>query len=58
MNVLKELLHSVYKLDSYPVFMQDRKRKTFLFGFLLVLLYFMITVFVPLMKYPDRKSVV
>ena len=52
MNVLKELLHSVYKLDSYPVFMQDRKRKTFLFGFLLVLLYFMITVFVPLMKYP------
>ena len=52
MNVLKELLHSVYKLDSYPVFMQDRKRKTFLFGLLLVFLYFMVTVFVPVMKYP------
>lgn len=52
MNVLKELLHSVYKLDSYPVFMQDRKRKTFLFGVLLVFLYFMATVFIPVMKYP------
>lgn len=52
MNVLKELLHSIYKLDSYPVFMRDRKRKTFLFGFLLVFLYFIVTVFVPLMRYP------
>ncbi len=51
MNVLKELLHSVYDLGSYPVFMKDRKRKTFFFGFLLVLLYFLLTIMVPYIRF-------
>ena len=36
MNVFSELIHSVYDLKSYGIFLKDRKRKTFLFGFLLV----------------------
>ncbi len=51
MNVLKELIHSIYDLKSYPVFMKDKNRKTFLFGVLLVFVYFLLTVMVPYAKF-------
>lgn len=51
MNVFAELVHSVYDLKSYSVFMKDRKRKTFLFGFLLVFLYYLLTIIVPYAKF-------
>lgn len=51
MNVFAELIHSVYDLKSYSVFIKDRKRKTFLFGFLLVFLYYLLTIIVPYAKF-------
>ena len=51
MNVFSELIHSVYDLKSYGIFLKDRKRKTFLFGFLLVLLYYLVTVILPFVQF-------
>lgn len=47
MNVFTEMAHAVYDVKSYPEFLKDRKRKTFLFGFLLALFYFALTVMIP-----------
>ena len=51
MNVFSELVHSVYDLKSYRLFLKDKKGKTFLFGFLLVLLYFLVTVILPFVQF-------
>ena len=51
MNVFSELIHSVYDCKSYGLFLRDRKRKTFLFGFLLVLLYFLVTILLPFTRF-------
>ncbi len=51
MNVFSELIHSVYDLKSYGIFLKDKKRKTFLFGFLLVLIYFLVTVILPFVQF-------
>ncbi len=51
MNVFSELIHSVYDLKSYGIFLKDKKRKTFLFGFLLVLLYYLVTVILPFVQF-------
>ena len=51
MNVVSELIHSVYDCKSYGLFLRDRKRKTFLFGFLLVLLYFLVTILLPFTRF-------
>ncbi|MCI8660256.1 MAG: DUF1189 domain-containing protein [Lachnospiraceae bacterium] len=51
MNVFSELIHSVYDLKSYSLFLKDKKRKTFLFGFLLVLIYYLITIILPLVRF-------
>lgn len=51
MNVFSELIHSVYDLKSYRTFLKDKKGKTFLFGFLLVLIYFLVTVILPFVRF-------
>ncbi len=51
MNVFSELIHSVYDLKSYRLFLKDKKRKTFLFGFLLVLIYFLVTIMLPFVQF-------
>lgn len=51
MNVFGELVHSIYDCKSYAAFLKDKKRKTFLFGFLLVLIYFLITIIVPFARF-------
>lgn len=51
MNLFAELFHSIYDLKSYSTFIKDRKRKTFLFGFLLVLLYYLFTIVIPYGKF-------
>ncbi|MCI8268398.1 MAG: DUF1189 domain-containing protein [Lachnospiraceae bacterium] len=51
MNVFSELVHSVYDCKSYGTFLKDRKRKTFLFGFLLVAIYFLLTMIVPFVRF-------
>lgn len=51
MNVFCELVHSIYDCKSYETFFKDRKRKTFLFGFLLVVIYFLLTMIVPFVRF-------
>lgn len=47
MNILEELVRAVTDRKSYVLFLQDKKRKTFLFGFILVTLYYLVAVIVP-----------
>lgn len=51
MNVFLEMVHSVYDFKSYGLFLKDKNRKTFLFGFLLVFIYFLITIIVPFVRF-------
>ncbi len=51
MNVFSELIHSVYDFKSYGLFLKDKKRKTFLFGFLLALIYYLVTVILPFVQF-------
>lgn len=51
MNVFSEMVHSIYDCKSYSVFLKDRKRKTFLFGFLLAAFYFLLTIMVPFIRF-------
>ena len=51
MNVFSELLHSIYDTQCYGQFLRDKKSKTFVFGFLLVMIYFLITIMVPFTKF-------
>lgn len=51
MNVFSELIHSVYDFKSYGLFLKDKKRKTFLFGFLLTLIYYLVTVMLPFVQF-------
>ncbi len=47
MNIFVEMLHAVYDGKSYALFLRDRKRKTFLFGVVLVTLYYLVAVITP-----------
>lgn len=47
MNVFAEMVHAVTDPGYYVMFLKNRRRKTFLFGFLLSALYFLVTIMVP-----------
>lgn len=47
MNIFKEMALSIYSYGSYGKFLQNKKGKVFGFGTLLILFYFMITMFIP-----------
>lgn len=49
MNVFKELALSIYSYGSYSEFLKNRKGKVFGFGMLLILIYFLISWFIPVM---------
>lgn len=51
MNIFKELVHSVYDCKSYVMFMKDRKRKTFLYAMILVVLYYVLSIGIPFMRF-------
>ncbi len=51
MNIFAEMACAVSSPKSYREFLKDRKGKTFLFGFLLVLIYFLITIMIPFARF-------
>lgn len=51
MNIFAELVCSVFRPNRYGEFLKDKKRKTFLFGIVLVFLYFFLTIMVPLVRF-------
>lgn len=51
MGLLGELAVSVGKTDGYAGFLGNRKRKVFAFGLFVMLLYFLITIIVPVVRF-------
>ena len=49
MNVFKEMALSIYSYGSYREFLKNKKGKVFGFGMLLILFYFLISMFIPFM---------
>ena len=47
MNIFKEMGLAVYNFKSYKEFLNNRKSKVFLFGVVLMLFYFLLTMVVP-----------
>ena len=47
MNIFKEMGLAVYSFKSYKEFLNNRKSKVFLFGVVLMLFYFLLTMVVP-----------
>ena len=47
MNIFKEMGLAVYSFKSYKEFLDNRKSKVFLFGVVLMLFYFLLTMVVP-----------
>lgn len=50
MNIFKEMGLAVYNFKSYKEFLNNRKSKVFLFGVVLMLLYFLLTMIVPFFR--------
>ena len=51
MNLFKEMILSIYDYKSYQEFLKNRKSKIFGFGLVLMLVYFMITMVIPFVKF-------
>lgn len=51
MGLLRELAVSIGKTDCYVEFLENRKRKVFAYGLLVMLLYFLITIIVPVLRF-------
>lgn len=47
MNIFKEMALSIYSFKSYKEFLNNKKSKVFLFGIVLMLIYFAVTVLIP-----------
>lgn len=47
MNIFKEMILSVYSIESYKQFLQNRKGKVFGFGATFMAFYFLITLLIP-----------
>ncbi|WP_277409698.1 DUF1189 family protein [Lacrimispora xylanisolvens] len=50
MNVFKELFLSIYDFKIYKEFIKNKRRKVFLAGFVLMVLYFSLTMIIPFFK--------
>lgn len=50
MNIFKEMGLAVYNFKSYKEFLNNRKSKVFLFGIVLMLIYFLLTIIVPFFR--------
>ena len=51
MNVFKELILSVYKYESYRDFLKNKRRKAFLAGIVLMVIYFSLTMIFPFIRF-------
>ena len=51
MNIFKEAFHSLWDFKSYQKFLGNRKLKVFLYGAVISILFFLITVIFPLVKF-------
>ncbi|WP_349948120.1 DUF1189 domain-containing protein [Lacrimispora sp. BS-2] len=56
MNVFKELILSVYDFKSYKEFLKNKRRKVFLAGIILTVLYFALTMIVPFIKFQVKTG--
>lgn len=51
MNIFKEMAHSIYDFEGYKGFLKNKKGKVFLFGLVLMLAYFLVTMVVPFARF-------
>lgn len=56
MNVLKELGLSIYDFKSYKGFVRNKVSKVFLAGFLLMVIYYSLTMLVPFVKFQIKTG--
>ncbi|NBJ91869.1 DUF1189 domain-containing protein [Parablautia muri] len=56
MNIFKEMALSIYSYKSYKEFLNNKKSKVFLFGIVLMLIYFAITMLIPFAKFQIRTG--
>ena len=56
MNVFKELILSLYDFKSYKEFIKNKRRKVFLAGVVLMVLYFSLTMIVPFLKFQFKTG--
>ena len=47
MNIFKEMALSIYSYKTYKEFLKNKKSKVFLFGIVLMLIYFAVTMLIP-----------
>ena len=51
MNIFKEMRLSIYSFKSYGEFLKNKKGKVFGFGVMLMVIYFLITMGVPVIRF-------
>lgn len=56
MNIFKEMALSIYSYKSYKEFLNNKKSKVFLFGIVLMLIYFAVTMLIPFAKFQIRTG--
>lgn len=56
MNILKEMALSIYSYKTYKEFLKNKKSKVFLFGIVLMLIYFAVTMLIPFAGFQIRTG--
>lgn len=56
MNVFKELFLSIYDFKIYKEFIKNKRRKVFLAGFVLMVLYFSLTMIIPFLRFQFKTG--
>ena len=57
MNIFKEMTLSIYSYKSYKEFLKNKKSKVFGFGVMLMIIYFLITMGVPVIRFFGGESI-
>ncbi len=57
MNIFKEMGLSIYSFKSYGEFLKNKKGKVFGFGVMLVVIYFLITMGIPVIRFFGGESI-
>ncbi len=56
MNIFKEMALSIYSYKTYKEFLKNKKSKVFLFGIVLMLIYFAVTMLIPFAGFQIRTG--
>lgn len=56
MNIFKEMHSAVAKVENYRHFLQNRKRKVFLYGIVIMLFYFALTILIPVAQFQVKTG--